>query len=375
MKSFSLKTLSSLMLAAGLMVGLSTPLLAATAVNPYRVLTETELAAQQVQIDLFWQKQVVQGSFTGVGEVPLHFAYVVPANAKATIVILNGRTESVLKYQEMFFELTRQGYAVFSYDHRGQGLSGRLNADPQLGHVEDFQHYVQDAALFMAKFSGQMPGPKLLMAHSMGGAIASAYLAQEPTQFIAAAMSAPMHAPNAEVLFGAKDGCYLAAAVRWSCNDCYAGFVSQPYKPGPFVGNIYTQSEIRYRRFREQYQQQPKIQLGGPSWQWLSQACAIADEMPQIAEKIQTPVLILQAGEDSAVAAAPQDEFCRAIGSNCAGGQVLHVAGARHEFFIETDQYRIPALTAVLDFYQQHLQLQSPTAGQSQSSDAAIQDL
>jgi len=363
-KSFSLKTLTAL----ALLAGLSTPLMAATVVNPYNVLTETQLEAQQVQIDLFWQKQVVQGSFAGVGEVTLHYAYTIPANAKATIVILNGRTESVLKYQEMYFELVRQGYAVFSYDHRGQGLSGRLHEDPQLGHVEDFQHYVQDVALFMAKFANQMPGPKLLMAHSMGGAIASAYLAKEPTQFIGAAMSAPMHAPNAEVLFGAKDGCYLAAAVRWSCSDCYAGFVSKPYKPGPFVGNIYTQSEIRYRRFREQYQQQPKIQLGGPSWQWLSQACAIADEMPKIAEKIQTPVLILQAGEDSAVAAEPQDEFCQAIGNNCAGGKVLHVAGARHEFFIEADQFRIPALTAVLNFYQQHLQhpRQSPTAKQSQ---------
>ncbi|RVU40918.1 alpha/beta fold hydrolase [Rheinheimera riviphila] len=357
MKAFSLKTLPALMLAAGLTVGLPAPLLAATAVNPYKVLTETELEAQQVQIDLFWQKQINQGSFAGIGEVPLHYAYVVPANAKATIVILNGRTESVLKYQEMYFELARQGYAVFSYDHRGQGLSGRLNADPHLGHVEDFQHYVQDVALFMAKFSGQMPGPKLLMAHSMGGAIGSAYLAKAPTEFVAAAMSAPMHAPNAEVIFGAQDGCYLAAAVRWSCSDCYAGFVSQPYNPGPFVGNIYTQSEIRYRRFREQYQQQPKIQLGGPSWQWLSQACAIADEMPQIAANIQTPVLILQAGDDSAVAPAPQDEFCQAIGSNCAGGKVLHFAGARHEFFIEADQYRLPAMTAVLEFYQQQLSL------------------
>lgn len=333
------------------------PVQAAVQQNPYNLLTETALDAQQVQIELFWQKQVTQGSFIGIGQVPLHFAYTIPADAKASIVIFNGRTESVLKYQEMYFELARQGYAVFSYDHRGQGLSGRLTEDPQLGHVEDFQHYVQDAGLFMAKFSDQMPGPKLLMAHSMGGAIASAYLAKAPKQFIGAAMSAPMHAANAEVLFGAKDGCYLAAAVRWSCSDCYAGFVSQPYKPGSFAGNIYTQSEIRYRRFREQYQQQPKIQLGAPSWQWLSQACAIADEMPAIAANIQTPILILQAGDDSAVTPQAQNEFCQAIGSYCVGGQVMRFEGARHEFFIETDQYRLPALTAVLDFYQQQLTL------------------
>lgn len=353
MTVFSLTRLPALLLAGGL--GLSMPLLAETLANPYRILTESELASQQVQIDLFWQKQVQQGSFKGGANIPLHYAYVIPPNAKASIVILNGRTESVLKYQEMYFELARQGYAVFSYDHRGQGLSGRLNPDPHLGHVEDFQDYVQDTGLFMAKFTDLMPGPKLLLAHSMGGAIASVYLGQAPTQFIAAAMSAPMHAPNAEVLFSEKDGCYLAAAVRWTCEDCYAGFVSQPYQAGSFVGNIYTQSEIRYRRFREQYQQQPKIQLGGPSWQWLSQACAIADDMPRIAKNIQTPVLILQAGKDAAVVPAPQDAFCQAIGSYCHGGKVVKLAGARHEFFIEADPYRIPALTAVLDFFQQKL--------------------
>jgi lysophospholipase len=351
-KSYFLKSVFALAL-----VGAPPLLQAATPENPYHLLTEENLNSQQVQIDLFWQQQVSQGSFNGVGNVPLHYAFSVPANAKATIVILNGRTESVLKYQEMFYELARQGYAVFSYDHRGQGLSGRMLEDPQVGHVEDFQHYVQDVALFMAQFSSQMPGPKLLMAHSMGGAIASAYLAKAPKQFIAAAMSAPMHAPNTEVVFGAKDGCYLAAALRWSCSDCYAGFVSQPYNAGPFVGNIYTQSEIRYRRFREQYQQQPKIQLGGPSWQWVSEACAIADEMPQVAAQIQTPVLILQAGADAAVTPQAQDEFCQQIGNYCEGGHVMYVDGARHEFFIEADQYRLPALTAVLDFYQQKLTL------------------
>ncbi len=362
MKSHLFKTLLGIT-----MLGLiPTTLLAASAANPYTLLTEANLNTQQVQIDLFWQRQVSQGSFAGVGGVMLHYAFVAPVHAKATVVILNGRTESVLKYQEMFYELARQGYAVFSYDHRGQGLSDRLLTDSQIGHVENFQHYVQDVALFMAQFSNQMPGPKLLMAHSMGGAIASAYLAKAPTQFIAAAMSAPMHAPNTEVIFSAKDGCYLAAALGWSCRDCYAGFVSAPYAAGSFVGNIYTQSEIRYRRFREQYQQQPKIQLGGPSWQWVAQACAIADEMPFIATQIKTPVLILQAGDDSAVTAQAQNEFCQQLGNYCEGGHVLHVAGARHEFFIEADQYRLPALTAVLDFYQQKLLLLKKTAANSQ---------
>ena len=79
--------------------------------------------------------------------------------------------------------------------------------------------------------------------------------------------------------------------------------------------------------------------------------------MPQIAANIQTPILILQASEDAAVVPEPQNEFCQNIGQYCAGGRVLRVEGARHEFLIEADQYRLPALTAVLDFYQQQLKV------------------
>ena len=328
---------------------------AAVSPNPFQILTEQQLSSQQIQLDLFWQKQVTQGSLTGTAGVALHYAYHIPANAKASIVLVNGRTESVLKYQEMYFELAKQGYAIFSYDHRGQGLSGRLTNDRQVGHVVDFQHYVQDLKLFVDHFAAQMPGAKLLLAHSMGGAVSSLYLAQHRDTFIAAAMSAPMHAPNATVVFGEKDGCYLAAAASWSCKDCYVGFTDQPYQAGPFVGNIYTQSELRYQRFREQFQLNPAIQLGAPSWQWLTESCAVAEQMPAMARQINIPVLILQAGDDEAVVGAAQDEFCQALGNFCQGGQVSRYEGARHEFFIEADVYRIPALTEVLTFFQQQL--------------------
>ncbi len=63
---------------------------------------------------------------------------------KATVVVVNGRTESYLKYQELAYELTQQGYQVLMFDHRGQGLSTRLTDNPHKGHIEDFQQYVDD---------------------------------------------------------------------------------------------------------------------------------------------------------------------------------------------------------------------------------------
>jgi len=39
------------------------------------------------------------------------------------------------------------GFDVLIIDHRGQGRSGRLLADPHLGHVNRFNDYVDDLAL------------------------------------------------------------------------------------------------------------------------------------------------------------------------------------------------------------------------------------
>jgi len=318
-------------------------------------LAEAELASQSQQIEQFWQQQVVQGSFKGAGGVPLHFAYVKPAAAKAAIVLIAGRTESVVKYQELFYDLSRQGYAVFAYDHRGQGLSGRMLADPQIGHVEDFQLYVDDLQTFMQKMQPEFSAKPLALAHSMGGAILSYYLAQYPDSFQAAVMASPMHQANAQLVFGPSDGCYLASALGWTCPDCYAGFSAQPYQAGAFSDNPYTHSELRYQRFRAAYQQYPKVQLGGPSWHWLAEACHVAAELPQIAGQIKTPVLILQAGADAIVTAAAQQQFCQVLGPQCEGGSVKVIAGAAHELLIEADAYRLPALTAIQQFFSRYI--------------------
>lgn len=318
-------------------------------------LTEAELVNQSVQIEQFWQQQVVQGRLSGAAGVQLHYAYVKPADAKATIVLVSGRTESVLKYQELFYDLSRQGYAVFSMDHRGQGLSGRMLPDAQIGHIEDFQLYVDDLNTFVQKMQPEFVGQPVALAHSMGGAVLSYYLAQYPEVFKAAVMASPMHQANAKLVFGPSDGCYVAAAVGWTCPDCYAGFSEQPYRSGPFVGNPYTHSEIRYQRFREAYQQ-PQVQLGGPSWQWLAEACEVATEMPKIAAQIKTPVLVLQAGADSIVTATAQHEFCQALGASCHQGAVTVIPDAAHELLIEADRYRLPALTALDSFFKKYLQ-------------------
>ncbi len=240
-------------------------------------------------------------------------------------------------------------------DQRGQGLSDRMLENREKGHVEKFQQYVDDQQVFIntVVLSKQTSGQLLLLTHSMGGAVGSLLLAQQPTLFKAAVLSSPMHMPNTEVLFSEADGCYLASALGWMCSDCFAGFVDVPYNETPFAKNVLTQSEVRYKAFRDQYRALPKLQLGGPTWQWVNESCDIADELPELAKNIQTPFLILQGTADTVVSNSAQDEFCESAGQSCAG--VIKVKDAMHELFIEKDVYRQQALTALLGFFDKAL--------------------
>ncbi len=104
-----------------------------------------------------------------------------------------GRIESYVKYAELAYDLFHCGYDVVIIDHRGQGRSGRLLADTHRGHVVNFSDYVDDLAAFWQQ--DVQPGPwrkRYILAHSMGGAIATLFLQRQPQAFHAAVFCAPM---------------------------------------------------------------------------------------------------------------------------------------------------------------------------------------
>lgn len=318
------------------------------------------------QLAQFWQT-VQTGTLTSQDGLQLAYAISVPQSPKGAILLVQGRTEAYLKYQELYFQLYAAGYAVFSMDHRGQGLSARLLADSQIGHVGHFADYQRDQLQFihqvvqpqLASLEQQLASlkqrvPLFLLAHSMGGAVSAQLLAAEPTLFKAAVLSSPMMAPNASIGISERDGCVLESAIGWACEDCYAGFASQPYHEQLFSDNILTRDEARYKRFRQVYRQTPALQLGGPSWQWLGQACEVSEQMPTLAGSIKTQILMLQSGDEKAVSNQAQQEFCRDLGQYCTHQQVVRFDGALHELLFERDEIRNQALQQILQFYQQY---------------------
>jgi len=169
-------------------------------------------------------------------------------------VIVNGRNESYWKYQELFYELYSHGYDVYAYDHRGQGESGRILKDPQVGYVAEFDYYVDDLDTFIYDVvKPERYKNRYLLAHSMGGAVATLYLERKPYQDI------------------------------------------------PFEKNEQSQSVVRYYWYRHLYKEHPELRVGGPSPRWIWQAIEAANQCVLHANQISTPILLLQAGSDSIV--------------------------------------------------------------------------
>ncbi|QXW29708.1 alpha/beta fold hydrolase [Aeromonas sanarellii] len=315
--------------------------------------TEHEVPAlyQQTLPD-FWRQHAVEGAFKGKDGITIRYAALRQAKVDRAILIVNGRVESYLKYQELAWDLWRQGYSLYLIDHRGQGLSGRMLADPEKGYVDQFDDYVVDLKQFHDEvIAADKPAKLFLLAHSMGGAISARYLERWPDDMQAAVLSSPMMGIN---LGGLPK--WLAKGLAATMGRVGGWFGEAPYGPGQgpyedhgFADNELTHSEARYQAFRQVYAQHPQIRLGGATAHWIHQGIAGSDAAVANAGAIKTPLLVLQAGDDSVVDNAAQDAFC--ANARCEGGKPLRIEGAWHELFIEADPQRQVALNATLAFF------------------------
>ena len=69
--------------------------------------------------------------------------------AKGTVLLFHGYGEFIEKYYEVICELRERGYAVATFDWRGQGLSERLIGDSHKGYVSSFSDFVSDAIMVL----------------------------------------------------------------------------------------------------------------------------------------------------------------------------------------------------------------------------------
>jgi alpha-beta hydrolase superfamily lysophospholipase len=131
---------------------------------------------------------MTEGTFAGVGGVPIHWRRFEPATSPRGVVLLShGYAEHLGRYGHVVDHLTARGLAVAGVDHRGHGRSG----GPR-GHCLDMDEMVDDLRTLADQAGRQWPDvARVLLGHSMGGLIGVLYLSKHPDTVRAAMLSAP----------------------------------------------------------------------------------------------------------------------------------------------------------------------------------------
>lgn len=304
----------------------------------------------------FWQQRE-EAEFTGVGNIPIRYVRFISPQHDRVILLCPGRIESYVKYPELAYDLFHSGYDVIVIDHRGQGRSGRLLQDRHRGHVVDFTDYVDDLeTLYLKEVVARHYRHRYALAHSMGGAILALMLARQPAAFAAAALVAPMFGISLPMPHWVAQSILNWTEKRPAVRDGYA-IGTGKWRPRPFSLNHLTHSRERYRRNLRFYADDPGLRVGGPTYHWVRESVLAGQTILQQAANITTPLLLLQAAEESVVDNSAQDLFCQtmvAAGRPCEGGAPRVIAGARHEILFEQDSMRAEALESILAFFSRH---------------------
>lgn len=301
-----------------------------------------ELAEAPETGEAFWINRARRGAVR---------AAVWPGAGRGTVFIFNGRTEYIEKYGRVVDELVDRGFAVATLDWRGQGLSRRSLNDPMKGHVADFANYQFDVeALLNAPQVVGLPGPRVLLCHSMGGCIGMRTLLNETLAPVAAIFSAPMLGIGLSRPMRLSAHVLVAAARRFGFEHSFAP-APKPERAyvgwHPFEENALTNDRDHYFWMKKHLEAEPGFALGAPTIGWMGQAF---DETANLAQSPapDIPTLTLLGDEEDVVDVAA----IRRFDARSPFSELVELPGAKHEVLMETPETRRRAWAEIDRFLQ-----------------------
>ncbi|UEM19515.1 alpha/beta hydrolase [Skermanella mucosa] len=279
------------------------------------------------------------------GAVIRHACWEPDAAPRATLLMLNGRSEFIEKYDELARDWNARGFRVLSLDWRGQGLSTRPLPPPrqQRHYLTDFAILEEDLQVFLERVVlPRQAGPLVLYAHSMGGHVAARYLTSGWHHFAAAVLSAPMADISTQ---GVPRPLVRALAALMS----FAGFGTAyafghgDYDPDrqDFATNPVSHDARRWAIHHQWFRAHPELRVGGVTWAWLRATFRSVDLLarPETSAAVDLPMLVLSPVQDPLIPPEAHQELCRRY-RKC---RLVRYPEARHEIMMETDDLRARA--------------------------------
>jgi lysophospholipase len=294
------------------------------------------------------------GNFAAPDGAKLRWGHLPAANPRAECVMVGGFTECIEKYFETTADFAARGLSVWCLDWRGQGGSERPRRWPSRPRPRRYDRDANDLALF-AKQLPPPRHPRLLIGHSMGGAIALVCLRQSPGLFDAAILSAPMLGIRTGGVPQPVARCIAGAARASGLGLCFvpgAGPWRPDRIPSPEISRTSSDPErclLQYGWFSARAQ----LRVDQPTYAWLDASLRLVRRIsrPKFLREIRTPILLASAGIESFVDTAAHHRAAHAL-RDCT---LIEFPDSKHEPFLEQDPIRNRWLDAISGFVSERL--------------------
>jgi alpha-beta hydrolase superfamily lysophospholipase len=259
-------------------------------------------------------------SFDGVGGVHIVYDVWTPdAPARAVMVLSHGFGEHARRYDHVAARFADAGLITYALDHRGHGRSGGKRV-----YLRDMSEYTGDFATLVDIAATDYPGlPRIVLGHSMGGAIVFAYGVEHPDDYIAMVLSGPaVDARTATSPVMAVLGKYVGRLTPGlPAQELDANFVSRD----PAVVAAYNADPLVHHG---------KLPAG------VGRALLLVGEtMPQRAHALTAPLLVVHGAEDRLVPVVGSERLV-----DCVSSQDVHLKvypELYHEVFNEPERDRV----------------------------------
>ena len=290
-------------------------------------------------------KCVTRGKIRSFDNTELNYYFAIPDNATKAVVLVHGFCEFWGKFHEYAWYLYQAGFAVFFLEQRGHGYSeGKLPAH-DIVFIDSYDTYVEDLHTFIDKVV--MPATssmkRVILAHSMGGAVATMFIEKYPNYFDQAILSSPM------LKMKNNTSPILIKALK-----VYSFLFRQrkALAPGqhrfdgiPVFETSSAMSKPRYDYMFNMRLKDEHYQTYGASIGWALASLKTNKYIMKNAKNIRIPVTVFTAGQDHLIDAAGYRDFEKRVPS----AKFMHFEESRHEIFNAEENSRKRYFSAVLE--------------------------
>lgn len=277
-----------------------------------------------------------------------------PQAGRGTVVISHGLSEHIEKYSEVVEKLLSRGLAVAMMDWPGHGRS----APCPKARKEDFKAYDEAFADFMEqKVIADLPEPRVIIGHSMGGCLALCACHDRPDWFAGCVLSSP--------LIGAK-----AVKQATLLPHLSKGMALLPDKLRSKINEKkrfdgqFTADKARFERNQALLKAHKDLTPSYDFVFWFSSMNKRLESMKSSGwlSAIKTPTLFLLAGSDSLV----DNDAAISAATQIEGAEFTMLDNAWHELLMERETVQLPLWESIDEFLAKHAPMELASSGTSE---------